>query len=128
MQESYPVLSSGMDIPLDPPGPGQAASPSPWATARRWAGRAGLVGVLCVLANLAMTRWASSRGIHCPDCDRLVLGSEVGWWESFWLVKQSLLALGAGLGLVALAMGKPRWIGAVALFAAATIRLYLTPR
>jgi hypothetical protein len=106
----------------------QAARTTVWGATRTWVARTSLVGLICVLANIAMGRWALTRGIHCPVCDRFAIESGFAWWEAFWQLKDTLLLLGGGIGLVAVVVGRPRWFGAVVLAIAGCILLCLTYR
>jgi hypothetical protein len=82
---------------------------------RKWIGRAGLLGIACVAANLVMLKWSLSRGVHCLACDQLLIADGLPWWEAFYRLKNDLVVIGGGLGLAAVLIGKPRWYGLIAL-------------
>jgi hypothetical protein len=95
---------------------------------RKWVGLSGLLGIGCVVASVAMMSWSLSRGVHCPECNRFQIADGFPWWSAFFELKNSVLAIGAMLGLAAAIGGKPRRYGLVALAGAALAFVSLTFR
>jgi hypothetical protein len=75
-----------------------------------------------------MMAWSLSRGVHCPGCDFFLIADGIPWWEAFYRLKDELLLLGAGIGLAAAILGKPRWFGLAALAGALLVGMSLTFR
>jgi hypothetical protein len=51
---------------------------------------------------------AYANGIHCPECDAWQLGDRVGWWKSYFLVKDVVLGAGGLAALPALILAERR--------------------
>jgi hypothetical protein len=96
-----------------------------WADLRKWLARATLLGLVSVALSVAMMHWALARGVHCLGCDYLQIHGGLAWWQAFWDLKDFFLSMGAGIGVVAVLLGKPRWHAVPLLLGAGYASIFL---
>ena len=106
--------------------PVTAPRPGLWPALRSLATYVGAAGLGLVLASVAMMLFAGLQGVHCPECDRLLLGSDYGRWATYFRAKDALLVLGALAALAVVPFATRRRYGALAI-ALALVAILLTP-
>lgn len=67
------------------------------------------------LAGVGMFIFALTRGVHCPSCDQLKLGTDFSWWQGYFGVIDLLQVCGLAFGLISLLGAHRRRWGAASL-------------
>jgi hypothetical protein len=75
---------------------------------RRFLNGWGFGALVVVVVGAGMMVGAYANGIHCPDCDQFHLGDRVGWWRTYFQVKDVVLAAGGLAALPALILAERR--------------------
>jgi hypothetical protein len=107
-----------------------------WPAVGRWmvsnltasdaASRVGLVCLGLAAASQTMFAFALSQDIHCPECDRIRLGSQYPLWAAYFTVHHSLLMMAGVGGFTSLFFAKKRVLS-MAAFVLAMAQVLTTP-
>jgi hypothetical protein len=80
----------------------------PIARARDLATYAGMAALAVSLDSAAMFGLALLNGVHCPACDRWMLGRQYVWWANYFTVQQLLALTAFGVALPAVMFARQR--------------------